>query len=159
LLGRAPASRAALPPAPNSAMMAARLARAATRGGTVMRRAIVWGVVLLAAAFAAAGARAETIRVGLLLPYSGPFQTLATQMENAIKVYMEQNAGRLGAHKVEIIRRDTTGPAPELAKRLGQELIVQNKVHVITGLIFTPNTLALAPLASETKTPLVVMNA
>jgi branched-chain amino acid transport system substrate-binding protein len=108
---------------------------------------------------AAAPARAETVKIGLMLPYSGPFGSLVKPMEDAINLYMKQHAADLGPHQIELIKRDTTGPAPDVAKRLAQDLIARDKVQLITGLVFTPNALAIAPLATEAKVPLVIMNA
>lgn len=119
------------------------------------------GIAAFAALFLLAfgPARAETVKIGLLLPYSGPFGSLVKPMEDAINLYMTQHAADLGPHKIELIKRDTTGPAPDVAKRLAQDLIVQEKVQILTGLIFTPNAFAVAPLATEAKIPVVIMNA
>jgi branched-chain amino acid transport system substrate-binding protein len=61
--------------------------------------------------------------------------------------------------KLEIIRRDDTGPNPEVAKRMAQELITRDHVQLLAGTVYTPNALAIAPLATEAKVPFVVMNA
>ncbi len=107
----------------------------------------------------AAEARAETVKVGLLLPYTGPFAALAQQIDDGIKMYVENHANELGGHWMEILRRDTTGPQPDVAKRLAQELLTRDRVQILTGFVFTPNALAVAPLATEAKTPMIVMNA
>jgi branched-chain amino acid transport system substrate-binding protein len=104
-------------------------------------------------------AAAETVKVGLILPYSGPFAGLGAVMDNAIKLFVAKNGDTAGAHKIEIIRRDETGPNPDVAKRLAQELIARDGVQFVTGLVFTPNALAVAPLATESKTPTIIMNA
>jgi branched-chain amino acid transport system substrate-binding protein len=106
-----------------------------------------------------AEAGAETVKIGVLLPYTGPFAAIAQQMDDGIKMYMEQHANELGGHSIEILRRDTTGAQPDIAKRLAQELLTRDHVQILTGFVFTPNALAVAPLASETKTPLIIMNA
>jgi branched-chain amino acid transport system substrate-binding protein len=115
--------------------------------------------LLAALALAAAPARADTVKIGLMLPYSGPFARLSQTMDDAVKLWMQQHGDSVGGNKVEIIRRDTTGPNPDVAKRLAQELIARDGAKIITGLVFTPNALAIAPLATETKTPVVIMNA
>src|SRR4029077_12310696 len=61
--------------------------------------------------------------------------------------------------KIEIIEKDTTGPAPEIAKRLAQELVTRDKVDLLVGFGLTPNALAAAPVATEAKTPMIIMNA
>jgi len=95
----------------------------------------------------------------VLLPYTGTFAAIAQQMDDGIKLYMERHANDLGGHGIEILRRDTTGAQPDIAKRLAQELLTRDHVQILTGFVFTPNALSVAPLATETKTPLIVMNA
>lgn len=104
-------------------------------------------------------AAAETVKVGVILPYTGPFAGLGAVMDNAIKLWVAKNGDTVGAHKIEIIRRDETGPNPDVAKRLAQELITRDGVQFVTGLVFTPNALAVGPLATESKTPTIIMNA
>ena len=117
----------------------------------------------LAVAFAlpAAAIAQTTVKIGVLLSYSGPQggAQIADLMDKAIKLYMKQNEGKLGNVKIELIRRDDTGPAPDVAKRLAQELITRDKISILTGLIYTPNANAVAPLATEAKVPVVIMNA
>jgi len=116
-------------------------------------------IPLLATLALAAPAQADTVKIGLMLPYSGPFARLAQTMDEGVKLWMQQHGESVGNTKIEIIRRDTTGPNPDVAKRLAQELIARDGAKIITGLVFTPNALAIAPLATETKTPVVIMNA
>ncbi len=125
--------------------------------GTI--RSLLWAGIAAAAIAQAAPAAADTVKVGLVLPYSGPFASLASIMDNAVKLWMKQNGDSIGATKIEIIRRDTTGPNPDVAKRLAQELITRDGVQILTGFVFTPNALAVAPLATEAKIPTVIMNA
>src|SRR5471032_2512218 len=79
-----------------------------------------------AALLVAAAAEAQTIKIGLILPYSGQFADTATQMDNAIKLYIKQHGDTVAGKKIEIIRKDTGGPNPDVAKRLAQELIVRD---------------------------------
>jgi branched-chain amino acid transport system substrate-binding protein len=120
--------------------------------GLVAAAAIAFGCASVPAA-------AETVKVGLILPYSGEFAALATVMDDSIKLWVKQNSENVGAHKVEIIRRDSTGPNPEVARRLAQELITRDGVKLLTGFVFTPNALAVAPLSTEAKVPAIIMNA
>ena len=125
-----------------------------------MSRAIKIIAIVSAALFGAAGASAqETIKVGLVAEFSGPFARYGTQMHNGIKAYMKQHGDTVAGKKVEIILRDTTGPSPDIAKRLAQELITRDKVDFLAGFGLTPNALAVAPLATEAKKPMIVMNA
>ena len=113
------------------------------------------GVVALALALAAAApARAqETIKVGLLFTYSGPSGMTGQISDNVIKLFQQKNGATIGGRKIEFVKRDTTGPNPEVAKRLAQELIVREKVQILIGPDFTPNALAVAPLVTEAKVP------
>lgn len=101
----------------------------------------------------------NTIRIGLILEKSGPFASYGRQMENGIQSFMRIHGDKVAGKKVELIVRDSTGPAPEVAKRLAQELVANQKVHFLAGFGFTPNALAVAPVATASKTPMVVMNA
>ncbi len=116
------------------------------------------GVAALAFALAKP-ATAETVKVGVILPYSGAFAGLATTIDNAIKLWVSENGDSVGGNKIELIRRDTTGPNPENSKRLAQELIARDGAKILTGFVFTPEPLAVAPLVTEAKVPLVIMNA
>ena len=110
--------------------------------------------------FSAAGAQAqETIKVGLIAPFSGPFADYGKQMEGGIKAYMAQHGDMVAGKKFEIIVKDTTGPAPEIAKRLAQELVVRDKVDFLAGFGLTPEALAVAAIAEQAKKPMIIMNA
>ncbi len=118
------------------------------------------GLAILFGIGVTAGAEAQTVKIGLLLPYSGPNASLGDNMDKAIKLYMKMHEKDLPPGvKLEIIRRDTTGPAPDIAKRLAQELITRDRVDLLTGVVFTPNANAIAPLATEAKVPFIIMNA
>ena len=99
----------------------------------------------------------ETIKIGLITAMSGPFTTNGKQMENGIKTFMKQNGDQVAGKKVEILIRDSTGAAPEVAKRHAQELISRDKVDFLVGFEFTPNALAVAPIATQAKTPTIIM--
>jgi branched-chain amino acid transport system substrate-binding protein len=107
---------------------------------------------------ASAGAQ-QTVRIGLIMPYSGQFADTATQMDNAIKLYVKQKGDTVAGKKIEFIRKDTGGIAPDVAKRLAQELVVRDKVDILGGFVLTPNALAAGDVSSEAKKFMVVMNA
>ena len=108
----------------------------------------------------AAAAPAQTIKVGVINSYSGPFATLGDLMDKGMKLYMKLNADKLPPGvKVELVIRDDGGPNPDKAKQLAQELIVRDKVQFITGVVFTPNALTIAPLTQEAKVPFFIGNA
>jgi branched-chain amino acid transport system substrate-binding protein len=104
-------------------------------------------------------AHADNVKVGLILPMTGPFASYGRQIENGARLYLEQNGDRVAGRKIELIVRDDTGTAPEVSKRLAQELIVKDKVDLLAGFGFTPAALAVAPLSLEAKKPMIVMNA
>ena len=106
-----------------------------------------------------ASAQQGTVKIGLIMPYSGQFADTATQMDNAIKLYMKQNGDTVAGKKIEIIRKDSGGIAPDVAKRLAQELITRDKVDIFGGLILTPNALAVGDVSASAKKFTVIMNA
>jgi branched-chain amino acid transport system substrate-binding protein len=126
-----------------------------------MRFKHVIGSVLAGTAMVlAASAPAQTIKIGVINSYSGPFATLGDLMDKGMKLYMKQNADKLPPGvKIELIIRDDGGPNPDKAKQLAQELIVRDKVQFLTGVVFTPNALAIAPLTQEAKVPFFIGNA
>jgi branched-chain amino acid transport system substrate-binding protein len=100
----------------------------------------------------------EPIKVGLILPMTGPFASTGRQIEAAAKLYMQQNGDTVAGKKIELIVKDYTGVA-DVTKRLAQELIVKDKIAVMAGFGLTPLALASAPLATQAKVPEVVMAA
>jgi branched-chain amino acid transport system substrate-binding protein len=117
---------------------------------------------ILATAFAllATSAFGQTIKIGFITSYSGLNGNLGPYMERAVRLYIKQHQKELPPGvKIELITRDDTGPNPDKAKQLAQELIVRDKVDMLAGVIFTPNALAIAPLATEAKKPFIIMNA
>src|ERR1700724_1941608 len=119
-----------------------------------------WALAALASlALAAVTAPAEeTIKVGLILPMTGPFTTTGKQVEAGARFYMQQNGATVDGRKIEVILRDDAGVADN-SKRIAQELLTGDKVNILAGFGLTPITLAVAPLATETGTPMVVMAA
>jgi branched-chain amino acid transport system substrate-binding protein len=100
----------------------------------------------------------ETIKVGLILPMTGPFTTTGKQVEAGARFYMQQNGASVDGKKIELILRDDAGIADN-SRRIAQELLVGDKVNILAGFGLTPIALAVAPLATETKTPILVMAA
>jgi branched-chain amino acid transport system substrate-binding protein len=111
-------------------------------------------------AFGVSSAYAQnTVKIGMIMPYSGQFADTAVQMDNAIKLYMQQHGDIVAGKKIEIIRKDTGGIAPDIAKRLSQELIVRDGADILAGFVLTPNALAAGAVSAEAKRLMVVMNA
>jgi branched-chain amino acid transport system substrate-binding protein len=100
----------------------------------------------------------DTFKIGFILPMTGPFASTGKQIEAAARLYVAQNGSSVAGKKVELIFKDDTG-APDVTKRIAQELVVNDKVSVLAGFGLTPLALATAPIATQSKTPLVVMAA
>lgn len=114
---------------------------------------------LLALPIGHAYATGNTIKVGVLAEMSGTFADFGMQITNGAKAYIKQHGDTVGGKKIELVIKDTTGPAPDVAKRLAQELVVKDNVDFIVGFGLTPNAFAVAPLATEAKKPTIIMNA
>jgi branched-chain amino acid transport system substrate-binding protein len=113
-------------------------------------------VLVMAAASALAQ---ETVKIGVVAEFSGPFADYGAQIVAGMKTYLKQNGEVFGGKRIEIIIRDTTGAAPDIAKRLAQELVTRDNVDILAGFGLTPNALAVAPVSAEAKKPMVIMNA
>ncbi len=100
----------------------------------------------------------ETVKVGLIMPFTGPFATEGKQIGAAIKLYLQRNGDTVAGKKIEVIEKDDAGNA-DTTKRLAQELIVNDKVSFLAGFGLTPLALATAPVATKAKVPLIVMAA
>jgi branched-chain amino acid transport system substrate-binding protein len=106
-------------------------------------------------------AAAQTVvKVGIINTYSGPEAQTGDMMDKGIKLYVKEHQKDLPPGvSVELVVRDDTGPNPEVAKRIAQELITRDHVQFLTGVVWTPNAAAIAPLTAEAKVPFVIMNA
>ncbi|MGA8946347.1 MAG: ABC transporter substrate-binding protein [Pseudolabrys sp.] len=123
-----------------------------------MKRSLFAGAALLAVVMLPAGANAQ-IKIGVINSYSGQFADTGAQIDNGIKLYMKQHGDTVAGKKIEIIRKDTGGPNPDVAKRLAQELIVRDKADILAGFTLTPEALGAASVSEEAKKLMVVMNA
>ena len=113
-----------------------------------------------ALALASAVAGAQTVKIGFITSYSGLNGNLGPYMERAVRLYIKQHEKELPPGvKIELLTRDDTGPNPDKARQLAQELVVREKVDLLAGVIFTPNAMAMAPIATEAKVPFIIMNA
>jgi len=116
--------------------------------------------IVAALALASSAAFAQTIKIGFITSYSGLNGNLGPYMERAVRLYIKLHENELPPGvKIELITRDDTGPNPDKAKQLAQELVVREKVNLLAGVVFTPNAMSIAPIATEAKVPFVIMNA
>jgi branched-chain amino acid transport system substrate-binding protein len=127
------------------------------QGGFHVRKTLI--LAASAAALLASSAYAQSVKVGLIISYSGQFADTGIQMDNGIKLYMKQHGDMVAGKKIEFIRKDNAGMQPDVAKRLAQELVVRDKVDILAGFELTPNALAAADVSAEAKKFMVVMNA
>src|SRR6266404_6100854 len=100
-----------------------------------------------------------TVKIGVIAEFSGPFADYGAQILGGMKTYLQQNGDVFGGKKIEIVVKDTTGAAPDIAKRLAQETVTRDNVDILAGFGLTPNAMAVAPVATEAKKPMVIMNA
>ncbi len=125
-----------------------------------MKRVLLAGAVMLAASLMPVTGQAQgTIKVGVVLPFSGQFADGAKQVDEGIRLYMKKHGDTVAGKKVEIIRKDVGGTAPPVAKRLAEELVVRDKVDVLAGWLLTPNAIAGCGVSAEAKKVSVIMNA
>ena len=111
----------------------------------ILLRSLFAGV--LAGALPSAGLAQEVVKVGLILPITGPFASTGRQIESAVRLYMQQNGTTVAGKKIELIVKDDAG-TPDTTRRLAQELVVNDKVQFLAGFGLTPTAFATAPIAS-----------
>ena len=117
-------------------------------------------LIALAATASGTAWAAEPVKVGLVLPMSGPFAAYGKQIEHGVKLYLAINGDTFGGRKVELILKDDNpGTAGDVSKRLALELVVKDEVDILAGFGLTPAAFAVAPVATQGKKPMVVMNA
>jgi branched-chain amino acid transport system substrate-binding protein len=112
------------------------------------------------AALALPGRAADTgpVKIGLILPMTGQQASTGRQIDAAVKLWQAQNGNKAGGRTVEVILKDDAS-VPDNTRRLAQELVVNDKVAVLAGFGITPSAMATAPIATQSKTPMVVMAA
>src|ERR1700733_5327251 len=119
------------------------------------------GCAGLALALLGAGAAnaQDSVKIGMINEYSGQFADTGSQIDHGLTLYMKQHGDMAGGRKIEVIRKDTGGIAPDISKRLAQELVVRDNADIFGGFSLTPNALASADISAEAKKFMVVMNA
>ena len=101
----------------------------------------------------------DSVKIGMINEYSGQFADTGNMIDNGLKLYMKQHGDSVVGRKIEVIRKDTGGIAPDVAKRLAQELVVRDHADIFGGFSLPPNALAAADISAEAKKFMVVMNA
>src|SRR5664279_3087600 len=123
------------------------------------KRSMQWLLIAVLLPASAVAFAQGTVKIGVVAEFSGPFADYGGQILAGMKTYLKQHGDVYGGKKIELIVKDTTGAAPEVAKRLAQELVTQDNVDILAGFGLTPNAMAVAPVATEAKKPMVIMNA
>jgi branched-chain amino acid transport system substrate-binding protein len=123
------------------------------------KRALGLGIGLATASLSISGAMADTIKVGVIAPFSGPYAQYGIQYQQAIEVYQAQHGTGIGGHDIAFIYKDVGGVNPDQARSLAQELLIRDKVDYLAGFTFTPNALAVGPVITQSETPTVIFNA
>jgi branched-chain amino acid transport system substrate-binding protein len=125
-----------------------------------MKRLLFAGAaVIVVSLLPVAGHTEDTLKIGLIMPYSGQFADAAVQMQNGIDLYIKQHGGTVAGKKIELIKKDVGGIAPDVAKRLATELVTRENVDILAGFVLTPNAMAAGPVSEQAKKFMVVMNA
>lgn len=124
-----------------------------------MQSFMIWISVLALFLPMSSAALAATVRVGVVLTYSGGAAQFGQQVDRGMDLYLKHRAADFGGHEIELIKRDSKRPGGDIAKTAVRELITREKVDLLTGFIFSPNAIASASLATQGKTPMVIMNA
>ena len=125
-----------------------------------LRRLAAAAVLLALASGPAADAQSQPpLKIGLVMAFTGLSAVLGQEVNDAVDAFVREHGDTVAGRKVEIIRRDTTGPLPDVAQRVTQELIVNEKVDAIIGPDYTPTAIAMANLSTQAKKPMFVLTA
>jgi branched-chain amino acid transport system substrate-binding protein len=122
-----------------------------------MRRIAIGAALLLLGSVTIA--QAATIKVGVVLPYSGVNADLGSQIDKAFDLYVKLHAKDLGDDKIELVKRDEGPPSGAQARSVASDLVTIDKVKLLTGFVFSPSAIALAPLVTQAKIPMLIANA
>lgn len=100
----------------------------------------------------------EAVKVGLILPMTGPFASTGRQVEAGIKAYMALNGDTVAGKKIEVVLRDDAGVADQ-TRRIAQELVVNDGVKLLMGFGLTPLAMSVAPVLNQAKIPAIITSA
>jgi branched-chain amino acid transport system substrate-binding protein len=122
-------------------------------------KGLLAGVAAAAALIAAPAALAKTVKVGVVMTFSGGAAQFGDLIEKGMMLYLKEHPEAFGGHEVEIIKRDAKTPAGDIAKTVVQELLTREGIDLLTGFVFSPNAMASAPLVTQAQVPMVILNA
>ncbi len=116
--------------------------------------------LMVAAGLAWPALATDPVKIGLVLPLSGPFAAYGKQIDHGVRLYLSTHGDMAGGRQILLITKDDSpGTAGDVTRRLAQELVVKDHVDILAGFGLTPAALATAPLATEAQKPMVIMNA
>jgi branched-chain amino acid transport system substrate-binding protein len=126
---------------------------------TIQRLAVAIAALFLVTGVGASAADQPPLKIGIIYRFSGGGPPMGKSLDAAIAAYQNTHGDTAGGRKIEFIRRDDGGVAPDTARRLAQELIVGEHVDALFGLLFTPNAIAVGSVSTQSKMPVFVTNA
>ena len=101
---------------------------------------------------------AETVKIGLVLPMTGPFASTGRQVQAGINAYMALNGNSAAGKTVEVVLRDDAGTADQ-TRRIVQELVVNDGANILMGFGLTPLAMSVAPVLNQAKVPAIITSA
>ena len=109
-------------------------------------------------------AAADVVKVGLIADFTGAFATWGGQFQQAIDAFQAINGKSVKGpdgkeHEIAFVYRDSASAGPDKAKQLAEELVLRDKVKFLVGFDLSPHAMAVADIATQTKTPVIIMNA
>src|SRR5665213_3563944 len=115
-------------------------------------RIVVPAAIMLA--LATGNGSAQTVKIGVINTFSGPTAQQGEMLEKGLQLYYKLHQKDLPSGvKIELVERDDTGAVPETAKRLAQELVTRDHVQILTGFVWSPKFMSVAPVATEHLVP------
>ena len=122
-------------------------------------RALKMAGAVLALGMISFGAAASEVKIGVVLTYSGGAAQFGEQIDRGMSLFLTKHPEAFGGHTVKLIKRDSKRPGGDIAKNAVRELITREKVDLLAGFVFLPNAMASAPLDTQGKVAMIVMNA
>jgi branched-chain amino acid transport system substrate-binding protein len=121
----------------------------------MFKRMILAGALTLAASTA----MAQTVKVGLVVPYTGVGAELGQAIDRGVELYLKLNQDKIRPYKIELVKRDDKDASGATSRTAVQELLTQDKVDVLAGWVYSPNAIASVPIVNAGKKLAVIMNA
>lgn len=100
----------------------------------------------------------DAVKIGLILPMTGPFASTGRQVEAGVRAYMALHGDTVAGKKIELVLRDDAGTADQ-TRRIAQELVVNEGVSMLAGFGLTPLAMSVAPVLNQAKVPAIITSA